>query len=406
MMRRSIFTLFMFVFIAGIGISTAHAAPIPCGTTLTAANIDGQTVELAANCTYNFTTRIQITQPTTITGGTNTRLMAGSDIFQVNGSASLTLTNLILSGSSSLQAVTTSGNLTVNNSRFEANPRGAVAVYGGTAVFNNTSFDGNSYSFGGAIYLDAGSVTINGGTFSNNTAIFGSAIYASSLTRLTTRGTVFTNNGGGGGSNSAAITVNGATAVDVRGSQFINNPQGAINTNVTADATCSWWGNASGPGSGAVIGIGLVTVSPWAKSIADIGTCLGENPGPTPDPSILPGGVVCDDRVNCGFGDLYAAVYYNETKDGLNVYCINAGSGYFAMQVTQAEFDRIGTPDANTEVEASPVCNVAAYVLSDGAYQINIGPDAEGKVYELIFDGLANVRNANKNEWNMWDIAD
>jgi hypothetical protein len=106
-----------------------------------------------------------------------------------------------------------------------------------------------------------------------------------------------------------------------------------------------------------------------------------------------------DDRINRHHGDTYAIIYPRRDdagKPALHIYCVDpAGNGTLDLTVTQEMFDKVPTPPSeNTEV-ASTKClvPVSLYVLTTGEYQINIGPDIEGKMDIVIFTGLppANV---------------
>lgn len=112
-----------------------------------------------------------------------------------------------------------------------------------------------------------------------------------------------------------------------------------------------------------------------------------------------------DGRLNPLMGDTLAVAYPGVDDVGgmaLNLYCINDNADvFFAMQVTADDLPE-STPAVNTLVKASPNCNVAFYALSTGEYQINIGPDAEGKVYEVIFNGLG-MDNARVRAFNTLD---
>jgi hypothetical protein len=100
-----------------------------------------------------------------------------------------------------------------------------------------------------------------------------------------------------------------------------------------------------------------------------------------------------DDRLNWGFGGLNAAIYSRIGEGGdpqLHVYCINdQGAGFFGMAISGADVNGFAAhPAHNTLVKTSPACNLSFYILSTGEYQINIGPDDEGKVTAMVFSGL------------------
>lgn len=86
---------------------------------------------------------------------------------------------------------------------------------------------------------------------------------------------------------------------------------------------------------------------------------------------------------------------YNATDDNgepvLHVYDINAeGEGTLALEITP---DIIAPyidnpPGENTALMTSENGQVTLYILDTGELQINSGPDAEGKIHVLIFDGI------------------
>jgi hypothetical protein len=82
------------------------------------------------------------------------------------------------------------------------------------------------------------------------------------------------------------------------------------------------------------------------------------------------------------------AVYPGRDSEGnviLNIYGVDAdGNGYYLFSISPSDFG--DAPDENTELKT--VGNVTLYQLTTGELQLNIGPDAEGKVQVIIFDGL------------------
>ncbi len=98
--------------------------------------------------------------------------------------------------------------------------------------------------------------------------------------------------------------------------------------------------------------------------------------------------------LNQGNSENEVAVY-NATDDNgepaLHIYDINdEGDGTLALEITQ---DIIAPyidnpPSENTELLASENGKVTLYILDTGELQINSGPDDEGKIHVLIFDGI------------------
>jgi hypothetical protein len=85
------------------------------------------------------------------------------------------------------------------------------------------------------------------------------------------------------------------------------------------------------------------------------------------------------------------AVYPVESEDGLGitVYKVSRGSdvGEFALYIPAEVFSSLPDEVAeNCTLASSEDGEVVVYLLSSGQYQINVGPDEEGKVFVYIFD--------------------
>lgn len=99
-----------------------------------------------------------------------------------------------------------------------------------------------------------------------------------------------------------------------------------------------------------------------------------------------------DDRLNPNTGDLLLALYARYDRDGnptVHVYQIGSDSqGVYIGQFAYSDFEPYldEAPAENTEITS--VDKATLYVLASGEFQIVIGPDAEGKVYSVIFTGL------------------
>lgn len=117
---------------------------------------------------------------------------------------------------------------------------------------------------------------------------------------------------------------------------------------------------------------------------------------------VIEGGAMCsgdnkapDDRINWKHGDNTAILYPRKDAEGkpvLQLYCMSPdGKGTLGDIITQDMFDKApAKPAVNTKVHETNVCRVPVtfYVLTTGEYQVNIGPDIEGKTHEIIFTGL------------------
>jgi hypothetical protein len=102
-----------------------------------------------------------------------------------------------------------------------------------------------------------------------------------------------------------------------------------------------------------------------------------------------------DNRINWKHGDDYVAIVPAQDSKGnpvLHLYCIDAkGNGSLGTILTQETFDKApARPSTNTKVGETDVCRVPVkfYVLTTGVYQVNIGPNAEGKVDVIVFTGM------------------
>lgn len=66
------------------------------------------------------------------------------------------------------------------------------------------------------------------------------------------------------------------------------------------------------------------------------------------------------------------------------IYAIDAlGHGSLAFQVTQDQIDAVDVPEVNTLIAEGS--GVSLYRLSSGEFQVVSSPDAEGKVYNVLF---------------------
>lgn len=102
-----------------------------------------------------------------------------------------------------------------------------------------------------------------------------------------------------------------------------------------------------------------------------------------------------DNRLNWQMGDTEVVLYPGRDDAGnptMQVYCVNVdAAGYLAMVVTADELAG-DAPATNTLVASSDVCRVELWVLaagSDYAYQLNLGPNKDGNVTELLFDDIS-----------------
>jgi hypothetical protein len=125
-----------------------------------------------------------------------------------------------------------------------------------------------------------------------------------------------------------------------------------------------------------------------------IGTVTGNPVETTGCPESEPSETAPDDRLNWKHGDSYARLYVVTDEDGnaaVQMYCLdNGNTGTLALSITQADLqDQPEQPSVNTLVEQSDLCHTQFYILTTGEYQINVGPDSEGKHFVYIFRDLS-----------------
>jgi hypothetical protein len=99
-----------------------------------------------------------------------------------------------------------------------------------------------------------------------------------------------------------------------------------------------------------------------------------------------------DERINPAKGDITAVIYLM-AEGGIQVYAVDSnGSGLLVISVTDSELASYpDNPDSNTRIANSDDGKITLYKLTSGEYQVNAGPDAEGKVISVIFTGRGDV---------------
>jgi hypothetical protein len=98
-----------------------------------------------------------------------------------------------------------------------------------------------------------------------------------------------------------------------------------------------------------------------------------------------------DGRLNPNAGDLLDVLYMGTDESGMpsiDVYQVDGDSGIYIGEFTYELFEPYldAAPETNTEL--GTVDKATLYALTSGEFQINIGPDAEGKYGIVIFSGL------------------
>ncbi len=100
-----------------------------------------------------------------------------------------------------------------------------------------------------------------------------------------------------------------------------------------------------------------------------------------------------DDRLNWGVADYLVVLYPGTDAQGnpaIRVFGVGEdGAGFYLFTITQQDIAAfVGNPPAvNTPIMT--IGNITLYALTSGEFQLNIGPDAEGKTQVIIFDSLA-----------------
>lgn len=149
-------------------------------------------------------------------------------------------------------------------------------------------------------------------------------------------------------------------------------------------------------GFGAPITYGLLTVvlasDPAIKSSTYIMEC------DTLETSIIIlDGAKTDGRINYYMGDLVAVLYPDaddDGKPGIHVYDVLEASGETSAK--GVFIGMYGYDDFAPYLDDAPAQNVkigsigltTLYALTTGEFQVNIGPDSEGKITAVIFKGL------------------
>ena len=141
-----------------------------------------------------------------------------------------------------------------------------------------------------------------------------------------------------------------------------------------------------------------VTVSPpnsGADSrgpIACTGGIIPPSPSAPSEAEFVSAPIINDGRINPGKGDMNAVIYETE-QGGIEVYDVgDSGTGFLVISVTdEALAGYPEKPGENTLISSSADGKTALYKLTTGEYQVNTGPDGEGKVTNIIFTGRDNV---------------
>lgn len=94
-----------------------------------------------------------------------------------------------------------------------------------------------------------------------------------------------------------------------------------------------------------------------------------------------------DNRLNWRHGDANIGIIYPGQDDRLDLYCHDE-KVYISSFVTPLMLEPYTDRLPDQPVVLAQRCFVTAYLLTDGIIQFNLGPDIEGKWYEVMLDSL------------------
>jgi hypothetical protein len=116
-----------------------------------------------------------------------------------------------------------------------------------------------------------------------------------------------------------------------------------------------------------------------------------------------------DTRINYQIGDLISVLYPSVDSEGnptIQVYDVESdGRGTYVGTYSYDLFTPYLNVRPETSVELDRIGKTSLYALTTGEFQINIGPDIEGKVVSVIFRGLPPVE-VYKHEYNVYSLAE
>ncbi len=143
--------------------------------------------------------------------------------------------------------------------------------------------------------------------------------------------------------------------------------------------------------------VSLTTDGIWGPIAYKITISPGEGGSPVPP----------DHRANWMMGDDIAAVFPETDAEGnpeLHIYAIgDEGEGAYQFRITLADLQPFidNPPAENTLIKSTD--KAALYALASGEFQISLGPDDEGKFYDLIFTSLP-VEAFKLIKWTISDV--
>lgn len=102
------------------------------------------------------------------------------------------------------------------------------------------------------------------------------------------------------------------------------------------------------------------------------------------------------ETINNGYGDKWVVVAAGKDAQGnpeVEAWCIDPQSYYSTVGLTLSKATLAGLPThpaANRMIDSNNSClvPVSGYILTNGEYQVTIGPDPNGVISQTIFTGL------------------
>lgn len=119
---------------------------------------------------------------------------------------------------------------------------------------------------------------------------------------------------------------------------------------------------------------------------------------------------VCDGRLNPEMADdTEVVIYPGRDDDGnrtMQAYCVNSEAyGFLGLVISVSDLSETA-PMVNTLLLESDICDIEFWVLAEGSehrYQLNVGPNADGTVTELLFNDL-NATDLEMRTFNLYDL--
>ena len=152
--------------------------------------------------------------------------------------------------------------------------------------------------------------------------------------------------------------------------------------------------------------ITLTTIGTQRLSYNVLGSTEASGPVPCPtQEDITSSGPVIDlatippdDRLNYGQGDSSFGIAYARPDNGITVYGINPDStGYLATNVPPTDLPTCDPrPYQNELLARSADGKYTIWLLTTCEFQVNMGPDEEGKVHVITWHGIPPIKESIK----------